>query len=308
MIHWEKSGCLFKAEGQEPWMISHTATPLPVMLDEERVRVYFAARSERNNPRPGYVEFNLIHFKGIEAISPQPLVDNGPLAFFDYNGIYPGCIIKRGKEWWMYYSGRVNGDNNAYHVSVGLAISDDEGKTFKKYSESPVHQKNIYDPWLVSTPHVIPYGEGWRMYYLSGRKATMENDVFTSYYDIRSALSDDGITWTAENKVHLGLTDEITNLACPSIVKVKEKYWMFFSFCSIDTGQYRLGVAYSYDLDNWTQIFNCFNSVNDEEWDDISRAYPYVLVLGNYLYVFYCGNNFGKGGFGYLKAPIADFK
>lgn len=299
-MKWEKSGLIFKADKQRPWMVSHTAMPIPLHLGGNMFRIYFSTRAQRNNPQVGFIEIDITKPNEILNISESPSLECGPEGYFDHNGVYSGCIVKHGEELWMYYSGRQNGEGQLYHVSVGLAKSKDGGITFDKFSYSPIFQRNIYDPWLVSTPFVIQTEKSWRMWYLSGREIAYENNILAPFYDIRSAKSDDGINWISENKIHIGKNFGFRNVAAPSIVAIENIHFMFFSYIKDKIRAYQLGVAYSHDLINWKLFDNSFNSLKNEHWDE-NKAYPFAFLHNNEVIILYCGSDFGKSGLGFLK-------
>lgn len=306
MINWNKSNCIFKANGQFPFMQTHTAMPIPLHLHDDVFRIYFSTRGIRNNPQVGYIEIDIKEPKNILKISDKPVLENGPEGHFDYNGLYSGCIVKRDDEHWMYYSGRTNLENGMYNVEVGLAISNDGGLTFKKYSESPIFGRNINDPWLVSTPHVIPYNDGWRMYYLSGRFVNRVSEkLYFSPYDIRSALSKDGINWQSENYVHIPLTDKRTQISAPNILKITNNlFLMIYSYIE-NYGSYKLGCSYSNYLNNWKDLPDFFDFKVYEDWD-ISKSYPSVIIHKNELIIIFSGHNYGKEGLGILKTNLEE--
>ncbi len=306
MINWNKSNCIFKANGQFPFMKSHTAMCIPYHLHDSIFRIYFSTRGERYNPQVGYIEIDINNTSQILNISENPVLENGPESHFDYNGLYSGCVVKRNNELWMYYSGRINLENDMYQVSAGLAISKDNGLSFEKYSPSPVHQRNIHDPWLVSTPFVMPYNNGWRMYYLSGRRIERySNTDYKSFYDIRSAFSNDGIEWKSENKIHIPINDKISNVAAPNIIRISDKYYfMTYSYVEENNG-YQLGAAYSENLNDWTICNSIFDSVKKENWDK-TRAYPCSFLYEDKIYVVYGADNFGKEGIGLLNVNTTE--
>lgn len=306
MINWNKSGCIFKAQGQFPFMLSHTAMCIPMHLHDNIYRIYFSTRGERNNPQVGYIEIDLNEPDKILTISENAALENGQESYFDFNGLYSGCIVKRENELWMYYSGRTNLENGMYHVSAGLAISNDNGLSFQKFSHSPIHQRNIHDPWLVSTPFVMPYLNGWRMYYLSGRKITRFSDTdYSSHYDIRSAFSVDGIEWKSENKIHIPMTETISNIAAPNILKISDsKYLMTYSYVENNNG-YQLGAAYSENLNDWTVCNHLFKDLAASSWEK-TRAYPCSFIHQNQFYMVYGGHNYGKEGMGLAHVNLSE--
>lgn len=306
-MNWKKSECFFKANNQKSWMISHSAMPIPLCLGGDLYRIYFSTRGERNNPQVGFIEIEINNPSEILNISELPCITNGSESYFDYNGVYSGCIIKREEELWMYYSGRHNGEGQLYHVSAGLAISTDGGLHFKKHSDSPIFQRNIHDPWLVSTPFVIKTEKEWRMWYLSGREVFYENGILAPYYDIRSAISENGLNWMSENKVHLGTKNGFRNVASPSIFSYNGYSWMVFSYIKDKIRSYQLGMARSKDLENWEVLENVFDSIPRDNWDQ-NRAYPNAFIHKNKLHILFCGNEFGRDGMGFIHTELENLK
>jgi hypothetical protein len=150
----------------------------------------------------------------------------------------------------------------------------------------------------------MPYKNGWRMYYLSGQKLIRFSDTeYKAYYDIRSAISADGVQWNPENKVHIPIDTEISNIAAPHILNIAEnKYLMTFSYVKNDEG-YQLGAAVSENLNDWTDCSDIFMNVKFEEWDR-TRAYPCSFIHNDQFYIVYGGDNFGKQGMGLLHVDL----
>jgi hypothetical protein len=72
-------------------------------------------------------------------------------------------------------------------------------------------------------------------------------------------------------------------------------------FRSADGG-YKMGYATSPDLVNWTRNDN--NAGIEKSisgWDSEMIAYPNILEVDGRNLMFYCGNYFGRDGFGYAE-------
>lgn len=66
-----------------------------------------------------------------------------------------------------------------------------------------------------------------------------------------------------------------------------------------------MGYAYSDDLYNWTRDDSMVGiELSKDGWDSKMIAYPHVSKIGDKYYMFYCGNDFGKEGFGYAELKI----
>ena len=63
---------------------------------------------------------------------------------------------------------------------------------------------------------------------------------------------------------------------------------------------YRIGLAYSKDLINWTRNDKLSGiDISDSGWDSLMIAYPSIIKIKDKYVMFYNGNSFGKDGFGY---------
>ncbi len=165
-IAWRKLGRLFHAEGQRPWMQTHTAVPTPLVLDDDRLRIYFGTRDARSG-RTSAGSMSSRASRRASWRSDAASTDSRPPGHFDDNGVYPGPVVRRDGRLWMYYVGRSNGTPPLYYMAIGLAVSDDGGATFERAREAPLLARSEVDPWMVSTPFVLVEGR-WRMWYVSG--------------------------------------------------------------------------------------------------------------------------------------------
>ena len=60
-----------------------------------------------------------------------------------------------------------------------------------------------------------------------------------------------------------------------------------------------LGYAYSNDLETWHRDDDKIGiDVSKNGWDSQMLAYPNISEIDGKKYLFYCGNEFGKYGFG----------
>lgn len=319
---WKRLGRIFQVNGQFPWMASHTAVPIALLLPDGSHRIYFGTRDADNRPRIGYLELNLERPNEILALSPKPVLSPGPAGFFDDNGVYPGPILAVANDGAsftpgdevsprreiggdlldnrliMYFLGRSNDTPPLYYMAIGMAVSEDGGQSFQRVSPAPILGRSEHDPWMVSTPWVMQEKDLWRMWYLSG----IGWEGNTSFYHIKYAESVDGRHWLRNGHVCIPLQAGETNIACPSVLKDTLGYRMWYS--SVTHGQgYRLGYAESVDGLNWQRLDNRIQlEGNDDEhghgWDSQSISYPFVFSHHNKLYMLYSGNEFGKGGIG----------
>jgi predicted GH43/DUF377 family glycosyl hydrolase len=193
-------------------------------------------------------------------------------------------------------------------ASIGLAISYDDGLTFKKVGTGPVLTSSLYEPFLVGDGFVVKYGTSYHMWYVYGSKwieDLTENDP-QRVYKIVHAISKDGISWERDGK-HI-ISDKLNANECqalPSVVHFNDRYHMVFcyrqalGFRKIKDNSYRLGYAYSDDLFNWTRDDKKMGiDVTEGSWDSDMMCYPHIFKCDEKIYLLYNGNEFGRYGFG----------
>jgi hypothetical protein len=129
-----------------------------------------------------------------------------------------------------------------------------------------------------------------------------------SYYRICSAKSQDGIDWYDLGKVLIDFDSGETNFARPSVFKRGSTYVMFYSYKG-SKHDYRIGMATSVDFIVWKRCDHklSLNLGRKSDFDSEMMCYPSVFISENTLYLFYCGNNFGRDGIGYLTADVSEF-
>ena len=295
---WEKLGKVFGPAGEADWLQSHASLPLPWRLEDRRYRVYFASRDARNRSHVGFVEIDLGAPHEVLERSSQPALAPGPLGHFDHYGVYPASLAQWGDELWLYYIGWSPGvEPPLFTAAIGLAISRDGGLTFERTSPAPLLARGEHDPCLVTSPCVIPDGDGWTMHYVSGRRWDRIDGKPASYYDIKRATSPDGRAWRRDGVVSIPLGPGERNLARPCVVPGPGGYRMWYSRAS---GQgYRPGYAESGDGLHWTRRDEAVGiEVSADGWDSDAIAYPWVVVEGDHEFMFYNGNGYGRDGFG----------
>ena len=145
------------------------------------------------------------------------------------------------------------------------------------------------------------------MYYLSGTNWFVDGKGRNeSQYLIVHATSLNGLDWKRNGQPIIPIIVENECQTSSSIFQRNGLYHMFFSyrhgsdFRSNFNRGYRIGYAYSSDLHNWTREDSLGGiGISESGWDSRMVAYPHIREIDGKIYMFYCGNDFGKGGFGY---------
>jgi hypothetical protein len=306
-VGWVKRGLIYTPDGTRPWARSHAQVPTVDVVDDERWRIYFSTRDERNRSLTSYIEVSADDPSSIVYEHPEPILALGRSGAFDDAGVMPAWVVDHDGKKLLYYSGWSLREPVPYEIQVGLAISSDGGRTWEKYSDQPILGRIPTEPLLTSTPCIRVDHGLWRSWYLSGTKWEAIGSRVEPFYHLKYAESRDGIHWVREGVVAIDYrsADE-GGIVRPSIVRDDGLYKMWFShrgatgFRSEQSRTYRVGYAESRDGALWTRMDERAGiDVSRTGWDSEMVAYPFVFDHRGSRYLVYNGNGFGRSGFGY---------
>jgi hypothetical protein len=306
---WTKRGVVFSATGQFPWMAHHACVPVPDLLDNGRLRIYFGPRDGEGRTRVGFIEVDPDEPSIVHYVHDRPVLDLGRLGAFDDSGAMPACIVDNGSDKYLYYIGWNRGVTVPYRNSVGLAISRDGGLTFERVWEGPVVDRTRTEPFFTASPFVLKEEDQWRMWYASSTGWLEVDGHPEPLYEIKYAESDDGIEWRRDNVTCIEpLHPEEAN-ARPWVVRDGALYRMWFCFRGSrgyrdDPSQsYRIGYAESDDGIAWTRMDDRAGiDLSIEGFDDVMLTYPSLYEHRNVRHLLYNGNGFGLTGIGHAVA------
>lgn len=314
-MKWEKIGIVFTPQDYNlPNNCKDFAQSPQVLPLEDFNRVFFSTREVDNNGKflshIAYVDFSK-DFSKILGVADKEVIELGDLGTYDEHGIFPLNVLDDGERVLGFIGGWSRRISVSVETSIGLAISYDKGITFKRYGKGPVLTSSFDEPFLVGDPFVQKYKGLFHMWYIYGIR-WIESKVETEpqrVYKIGHAFSHDAINWTKTNRQLIPDTlNENECQALPTIGFWNDKYHMFFcyreaiGFRKDKNSAYRIGYAYSNDLNHWTRNDSLVGiNVSDEGWDSEMQCYPHLFIQGKEIYLLYNGNAFGKYGFGVAK-------
>jgi len=313
-MNWIKKGKLFDptlynlANGCKEFAQS----PQTVVFDDF-VRIYFSTRKKDETTGKylsfiAYIDFDK-ELRTIVNSSTQEIIPLGELGTFDEHGIFPINLLKDGNRILAYTCGWNRRVSVSVETSIGLAISDNDGVTFEKYGSGPIMSSSLHEPVLVGDAFVQRYEGIYHMWYIFGTKwmAAKEEEPEARVYKIAHATSKDGIGWNKEEGIQI-ISDKLNEDECqalPTVVKIDQRYHMFFCFREATdfrknaVRSYKLGYAYSDDLKNWTRDDeNSGITISPGGFDSEMMCYPHLFEMDSKFYLLYNGNEFGKYGFG----------
>lgn len=282
------------------------------LVFEDFVRIYFSTREkDRIGKYLSHISFVDMdkNFKEIMNVSTNTVIPLGELGCFDEHGIFPMNILRDGNKILGYTGGWNRRVSVANDASIGLAISYNNGLTFKKIGNGPILTSSLHEPFLIIDPFVQKYNDAYHMWYIYGTKWIIHPNSNTPpdrVYKIGHATSLDGISWQKEGRQLI--SDKLNSNECqalPTVLNHNSKYHMFFCYREAtdfrknrDRG-YRIGYAFSEDLKNWQRDDkNVGIEFSKDGWDSDMLCYPHVFECDNKVYMLYNGNEFGRLGFG----------
>lgn len=264
------------------------------MLGDGLVRVYFSGRDDTNRSHVGAAIVDLRRDGEIIDYSTQPVLAPGQLGCFDDNGVTPSCVTEVGGRLFLYYIGWNPGSTVRMHLFGGLAISDDGGASFARWSRAPIIERSAVDPFLNTAPWVVSCEGEYRMYYVSGCGWRHRDEPL---YNIKLARSMDGQHWVRDGHTCVDFRNPAEHaLARPYVTHDDGRWQMWFSHKG---AHYRLGYAESSDGITWNRDdARAGLDVADTGFDSEMIAYASVVRDREQRFMFYNGNNYGVDGIG----------
>ena len=303
-IKWKKKGIIYKQMECEIFK-SHTTRPIPYKIDENILRIFFTSRDAQDRSQANFIDVDINNPQNILHQNRKCLIQLGRAGLFDDSGITPACIISAYNRCLMYYTGwRRRRINTTFDLSIG-ALELSEGFPLKKIFKGPIISQNKDHPYLAGGPYVVFDDEKLKMWYCSGYDWFVDKDIIEPLYDIHYAESTNGIDWKPMGVVvPYSFYGEV--LSAPWVIKVEQQYHMWYSKRGSKdktSKRYTIGYANLRDGANWTRHDNQVTlECSAEGWDSEMICYPALFSHKNKTYMFYSGNEVGKGGLGYAEA------
>ena len=296
-------GHIYAPDGRVPWARQYAFPPTPYRLDDELLRIYVAFCDEHTVGRVGYVDVRLDDPAQVVHVSQRPVLDIGEPGCFDDNGVLPISVLPVGDALYMYYTGYQLGTKVSYFQFTGLAISRDGGDTFERWSRAPVVDRSDTETLTRASAFVSRQGGGFRMHYSAGAEWTMNRaGKPVPIYRLRWMDSDDPTSWPSEGNLCIDFAAEDEHaIGRPWLIGGTDPHRLLYSYRTTSR-DYRLGLALSADGISWDRRDEEVGiDVSADGWDSEAIAYGSVVEHEGAIYLFYCGNERGKTGFGYAE-------
>ena len=299
---WKKIGRIFCADHNSEFMETGGRAPVALHIRDDLFRVYFGSYDAKMRGKIYSLDFDLRDPRKVKNLVTKPIIDKGDVGFYDDNGIIPSSILTHSNRIYLYTIGFSLKNKIIFDAATGLAISMDNGKTFKKYL-GPVIDRTIYDPCFAASPCVIFDDDIFKMWYVScDYWEKLEKNKYKHFYNIKYKESIDGIHWNIKSSNAINYENRYEYaISRPSVIKDGANYKMWYSYREQQNVKtYRIGYAESIDGLNWTRKDSLMKNfdVSTEGWDSEMICYPFVFEHKGIRYMLYNGNGYGKTGFG----------
>ena len=306
-MKWKKKGLIFAPEPLSDWGISHAQLPVVDQISEEVLRVYYGVRDASNRTVTTYIEVEAANPSNVLYVHNEPVLGLGELGCFDDSGAMPSWIVNSGDLKYLYYIGWNTGVSVSYRNSIGLAVSEDGGRTFRRMFDGPVVDRSASEPHFCGASCVIIDEGVFRMWYLNGVRWEIFDGHTEPVYHIKYAESDDGIHWERQGIVSIDLkSPDEGGLTRPCVIHDSDGYKMWYSYRGIrdyrtnPSNSYRIGYAESSDGIEWVRMDDRVGiDVSEQGWDSEMVTYAHVYEYQGNKHMMYNGNGFGKSGIGY---------
>ena len=295
IMNWQKKGLIIKPQKRLWWMQTHAFVPTIYHLEGSIYRIYFSGRDNKNICHIGYAEIDFNKPYEVLEYSLEPVLTIGDLGCFDDNGVTPSCVIDYEDKIYLYYIGWNKTSKVRMSLVTGLAVSNDRGKSFKRYSKAPLLRRTNSEPYnIVTGPSVLIDNSLWRMWYVSCLGWVNED---LPMYNVKYAESNDGINWDRKGQVCIDFKSlDEHSIARPYVIKENEKYKMWYSYKG---SNYRIGYSESIDGIDWKRMDDQVGiDVSENGFDSAMIEFPNVFKFNDKYYMIYSGNNYGFDGVG----------
>lgn len=306
-MKWAKHGHIYKPDGSMDWSQSHAQVPVVDILNKDVWRIFFATRDKENRSRTGYIDVVAGQPDKVLNVSQTPVLDLGKPGTFDDCGAMPSWVLDHNGQKYLYYIGWTVRNTVPYHNSIGLAISEDGGQTYNKFSEGPLFSPTYKEPYFTGTSCVIKDRGKWKNWYLSCTGWINYQGRYEPVYNLKYAESENGIDWQRNGDVAINFKDaDEGGLVKASVILESGIYKMWYAYRKAKDyrhnkeNSYRIGYAESKNGIDWQRRDEDAGiNISATGWDSEMVTYPHIIKHKGQKFMFYNGNGFGQSGIGY---------
>ena len=306
-LNWKDLGMIFSCDKHlNSEFESHAQSP-QALETNNGIRVYFSTR-KRESPTSVVSHVQFAQFTKdwrFTSVSSSPVIPLGEAGTFDEHGIFPFSVFSHNGRVLSYTCGWSRRSCVDVETATGLVESFDGGVTFERLGPGQIFGQSLQEPMLVGDSFVKFFDGIYHMWYMVGVKWIKTDSAPQRVYKLAHATSLDGIDWKPSLKrIIPDVIDENECQALPTVEYYNGIYHMLFcyrnalDFRSNPKNGYRIGYAWSLDLENWVREDDYGNFCSQDTWDSDMLCYPNLCKIEGKLFALYNGNQFGKAGFG----------
>lgn len=290
-MKWNKKGQIYTVNNDNPFLVSHAANPLAVLLHDDVYRIYYSGRNIDNRSSVSYVDYDVVKNQIVNDHK-LPIAIHGKDDSFYSHGISVGNMWVQNDECYIGFMGWQVKDGHHWRGDMGkLRVKNDIVEDI-----SMLLGVNEEDLVSLSYPFVLFEDSTYKMWYGSTIDWTSENGEMI--HVIKYATSKNGNDWYMHGLAipyEIGVAQAFSR---PTVIKIDNKYHMWFSFRSGDGTPYRIGHAISNNGIDWIRQKYSGIDVGKDGWDSEMICYPFVFSHKEQIFMLYNGNKYGKYGFG----------
>lgn len=296
---WKARGPFYLPDESIWWMGGGAGAFFALPSGDDTVRLFLTGRDKTIRTRIGIVTIRWSDRPEIVDVTPDPVFDLGALGTFDMDGVSYPWMVENGGALLMYYVGwnRLGGEI-PFRNQIGLAISENNGKTFRRVTKAPIFPLTDAESIGSGSCCVERVAGGWRLFYTSFLRWERTPEGPRHYYHVREAHSKNGIHWERPGKVVIDLIppDEYA-LGAPDLHVHGGRRILYFTARG---HRYHL-FASSEDPDGtWTRL-PAHLQIPRSEFDSDMQCYPRSMTFQGKTYLLFSGNGFGRAGIGYAE-------
>lgn len=291
-MKWTKLGRIIEINNFNDWLVSHSAVPFAIHQHGDIFKVFFSVRNKLNQSQSAYVDFDVVKMEIVNRLTQKPFLSPGEKGQFDDAGVTLSCYCNDNNM--FYYMGWNLSTNAPFDNQIGAAMLS--GITLAKHKSNPILGKCEKEPLSFGYPWVLKANKQYYMWY-DTNFFWDSNDPKNYKFQLRSAISKDGLNWEKTYQNNLKLLDNERAIARPCVIFEDDIFKMWYSV-DVD-GVYSLGYAESKDGLDWKRMDEHIGlKKSSEGWDSEEVEYPFVFDHNGNRYMLYNGNKYGKTGIG----------
>ena len=297
---WRPLGRVFSPIAGEPWSVSHAAYPTALVLADGNVRIFYSTRDASNRSSAASVDIAVDGDRFEVLGAPRgPLLTPGVRGSFDAEGVTVSSVVAHDGKLYAFYLGWTVLVHVPFSNFIGVAVSDDDGQTFRRCLSVPVVGRSPENPLTVGYPFVLRDGAGWRMWF--GSHLHWGQQGMEMLHVVKEARSADLLRWIPSDAVVVDIAGppDPPEFAISRPVVLREPDNSLSMWYARRRPHYELGFARSTDGKRWERRDRDLRFVGTPEaWEDKERTYPFVFDHSGRRYMLYNGNGYGREGFG----------